>query len=180
MAKSSDPVSRRVDGFVWLTRHARRTEIVSYVRGARDVPPEWLREDRAWAKVQRDRAIWKAAHPASGPQPSLREVAEACAALKVSYETVRNVLAVYADANGPKPRQDQERLKLRKFAKKAITRDVIDQFDRGELTAVDVAELIGNGADHRNAVYWLGRMRELYDKQDAGGATPKIKKKRKS
>lgn len=166
MANTNRPVTRRVDGFVWLTRHARRTEIVSFVRGTKDNAPDWLKADRVWPKVRRDRAIWKAAHPADGTNPSLREVAEACKEFKVSYQTVANVLAVYDTPQGPAPREDQERLKLRKFARRAITRDVITQFDAGEITASQVAELIGNGADHRNAVYWLNKMRDSYQKQE--------------
>lgn len=181
MGDTNRPVTRRVDGFVWLSRHARRTEIVSFVRGTKDSPPDWLKVDRVWPKVRRDRAIWKAAHPDGNTEhvkyhqrkPSLREVAESCKELKVSYQTVANVLAVYDSPHGPAPRQDQERLKLRKFARKAITSEVIKQFDAGEITASQVAELIGNGADYRNAVYWVAKMREVYQKQEEKVSTPK-------
>jgi len=156
-----------------LTRHARRTEIVSFVRGTKDNAPDWLKSDRVWPKVRRDRSIWKAAHPEDGRKPSLREVAEACKELKVSYQTVANVLAVYGDPDGPEPREDQERLKLRKFARKVITREVIARFDAGDITASQVAELIGNGADHRNAVYWINKMRESYQKQEEKVSTSK-------
>jgi hypothetical protein len=72
----NEQVDRRTDGFVWLSRHSRKADIVAFVRGSRDTPPDWLKTDRVWPKVHRDRAIWKAAHPPSGtPVPSLREIA---------------------------------------------------------------------------------------------------------
>lgn len=174
---ASEPVNRRVDGFVWLARHTRRRDIVAFVRGTKDVPPDWLSEDRVWPKVQRDRAIWKALHPDDGTSPSLREVSDALKARGVSHQMVANVRDVYQSLDGPKPpTKDTSRLKLRKLARKAVTREVIAQFDAGELTAVHVADLIGGGADHRNAVYWIGRMRELYAEQDAPNQKPARKR----
>lgn len=181
----NDQVDRRTDGFVWLSRHSRRADIVSFVRGTRDTPPDWLRADRVWPKVQRDRAIWKAAHPPGGAAaPSLREIA---AQFKDSKEpelngitrgTVANVLNAYRQG-GPTAKTDKPRLKLRAHARRAITRDVLAQFDRGEITATDVAGLIGNGADHRNAVYWLAKMRQVFEKQDEGTETNRQPKRKR-
>lgn len=164
-------MSRRVDGFVWLARHARRDEIVSFVTGNRDAVPDWMKHDRALPKIQRDRAVWKASFPPGGGKDvSLREAAAkvyASDGFEVSYQMVGNILEVYA-AGGPARREDQKRLKLKKHARRAITRAVLAQFDAQELTAVQVAELIGNGADYRNATYWLERMREVFAAEDAG------------
>lgn len=178
--KRTSPVERRVDGFVWLARHARKADIVSFVRGAKDNPPDWLKADRSWPKVARDRAIWKAAHPDGKQTLSLREAADAVQGYAVSYQTVANVLAVYADASGPNRPDDAKRLALKRFAKPIVTRELIEQFDRKEVTAVQVAEMIGNGADYRNALYWINRMRDVFAKQDAASeGGPKAKKVRK-
>jgi hypothetical protein len=125
--------------------------------------------DRVWKKVWRDRQIWKAAHPKGGEPPSLREIADGIVypQVKVSYQMVANVLAVYGDEKPPETPEDTERLKLHEVAPKVLTRAVIDRYDRGELTPKAVAKLIGNGADRRNAVYWIKTMREQYEREDA-------------
>lgn len=172
MAKNDGSVTRRVDGFVWLARHARREEIVAYVTGGRDACPDWLKHDRVFVKVQRDRSVWKAAHAGEGgKRASLREISKAVTAdgFGVSYEMVANILKVYADG-GPERREDQDRLRLKVYARRAITREVVAQFDAQELTAAQVAELIGHGADYRNAAYWIERMREVYAAQDAAAS----------
>ncbi len=163
-SKSEEPVSRRVDGFVWLARHSRKVEIVAFVRGTSDKPPDWLRSDRVWPKVERDRAIWKAAHANGDKLPSLRDVADSLQPRKVSHQMVANVLGIYSAPGGPKAPKDTDRLKLRSLARKALTRKVVDDYYASRITAVEVAELIGGGADYRNAVYWLGRMRKSYQK----------------
>jgi hypothetical protein len=168
VAKAGDS-TRRLDGFVWLARHSRRRDIVAYVRGGRDAAPEWLKADRVFAKVKRDRAVWQAAHPADGRTPSLREVADAVAAsgFKVSHQTVDNILTAYADLSGPKPAQDVDRRRLKWVARRVITREVVAAFDAGQMTLADVAALIGHNADQRNAAYWVGRMRTKYQQTDA-------------
>lgn len=168
MAKEKEPIERRIDGSVWLARHVRRRDIVSYVRGNRDAPPDWLKNDRVWEKVCRDRTVWKAAHPSVGPERSVREVAELCKHLGITRGTVHHILLTYANPEGPAQRKDTARLNLRTIARKAITREVVSNYYAGRVSATDVAALIGNGADHRNAVYWLGRMRKTYEQADKG------------
>lgn len=163
-------MTRRVDGFVWLARHARREEIVAFVTGNRDAMPDWMLHDRALNEIKRDRAVWKSAQSDDGKAPSLRTIAQRTLAdfkIEVSYQMVKNIVDVYA-AGGPPRREDQKRLKLKRHAHSAITRAVLAQFDAQELTAVQVAALIGHGADYRNATYWLERMREVFAAEDAG------------
>ena len=167
----AETITRRVDGFMWLAKHSRRPAIVAFVRGVKGTPPDWLAEDRVWPKVKRDRAVWRAAQLGSTAPVSLRGVAAALAkgGVEVSYQTVANVLDVYSDPNGPAAPDAKKppRLKLKSAARKAVTPEVVARFDAGELTAVRVAELIGAGADHRNALYWLCRMRLVYAKLGA-------------
>lgn len=157
-------IVRRVDGCAWLVKHSRRSEIVKFVCAAGSAPvPAWVHGDAARDKILRDRAVWQAANPPKGePVPGLREIGERCG---VSYQTVKNILDAYA-SDLPSA-SFVPRLSLRVQARKVVTREVVRKFDAGQLSATQVAEIIGNGADHRNALYWVNRMRDLYAQKDA-------------
>lgn len=128
-----------------------------------------MRDDPNFEKIERDRRIWQAKNTKpkdSKSYPGLRPVAASCG---VSYQMVKNVLDAYAEASkvkGDEPAKPIERLKLKKPARLYITRKVLADYDAGKLTAQQIAKELDPSADHRNAVYWVERMRTLFARQD--------------